>query len=340
MGAHKGPRGTHKGPACINACMHACMHACSVFAKWYMRSLEPLVRPSVSATAVATFGFRRDASCDDVISVLGQTIRIAHQWGLTLFIGTLDVATAFDKINHHHLARILTARRMHPNLVRAILREISFMRCNITLPGASPSDRFKMQAGGKQGGVETPELFNLMVEYALDPSVVRWKLQGMGFHFGARDNHPLSHLVFADNIFIVARSAAEFATMAQEVTEAIYDIGFKWKPSSLECMVCGSRSQVPVHAPFVLAPEPLTFRIVESLVTLGVLLNQQAETMVSLEYRLCKAEALYWKNDQVFRGRGSVRSKLSAWTTGPASSAAFGACTLHLAKHLLIRLRS
>ena len=203
------------------------------FAKWYMRSLMPLLRSSLRPSSVATFGFKTGFNCDDVISILMETIAVAHQWGLNLVIGTLDIQIAFDSIKHECLANALIQRGLHPTMVRALLREVSHMTCRITLPGTDPSDSFEMHVGGKQGGVETSELFNAMIEHALEPLVIAWKRDRLGFCFGESDDHPLSHLIWADNITLVAKSMPELQRMAQEITEEIYRIGFKWKHSSL-----------------------------------------------------------------------------------------------------------
>ena len=45
-----------------------------------------------------------------------------------------------------------------------------------------------------------------------------------------------------DNIILFASSVDQFVTVAQDVTDAIYSLGFRWKYESLECMLCGSLS--------------------------------------------------------------------------------------------------
>ena len=47
------------------------------------------------------------------------------------------------------------------------------MHCTITILGAGKSEAFPLERGGKQGGVETPEVFNRMIEYALGSVVAR-----------------------------------------------------------------------------------------------------------------------------------------------------------------------
>ncbi len=82
----------------------------------------------------------------------------------------------------------LCLRGLHPTISRAAMRELSGMRCSISMLGKEPSERFNMETGGKQGGVETPEVFNAMIEWALDPLAQSWAERGMGFDF--ENGHP------------------------------------------------------------------------------------------------------------------------------------------------------
>eukprot|EP00959_Pyramimonas_sp_CCMP1952_P213664 4470452-Pyramimonas_sp.AAC.1 len=51
-----------------------------------------------------------------------------------------------------------------------------------------------------------------------------------------------------------------------------------------------------------------------------------------MEHRLAKAGGTYWSNARTLRGPGSFVEKLRAWASGPATSAAHGFGTWHLAQ--------
>ena len=209
--------------------------------KWYTLCILPMLRPSLTGSRVATFGFRPGFSCDDISAIIRQIIFLAYRWGLPLVIGTADIATAFDAMQHESVQRALLERGAHPHLVRAFLQEVTGFSCCISLPGAGLSEEFAFELGGKQGGIETPDVFNVLMEHALEVLVARWVHRGYGFHVGKTCNHtPLTHLIWADNIILFAASLQQFREMARELTDALSEIGFSWKPSSLECMLCGS----------------------------------------------------------------------------------------------------
>ena len=266
---------------------------------------------SLRDTLVCTYGFKPGRSCDDISSVVRQALFLADRWGLPLILGTADIATAFDCMTHESMTKCLLRRGVHPQLVRAILREVSGMSGNIFLPGAGLSESFPFQCGGKQGGVETPEVFNIMMEYALEPLVANWKSRLFGFALGPLDENPLrlTHLIWADNILLFSNDLAEFETMAQEVTDAVYDLGFAWKPTSMECMLCGSLRLTPLlAAPEVHADGPVLFNVVNQMIILGVLYDAGGSTGASVEYRLQKGGACFWKNFKTLSGPGSVHS--------------------------------
>eukprot|EP00973_Karenia_brevis_P038554 5319653-Karenia_brevis.AAC.1 len=124
----------------------------------------------------------------------------------------MDIEIAFDSMDHDMLARSLQSRGLHPLLIRALVREIRFMEGDMAITGVAISQRFRFQRGGKQGGVETPAEFNVMVETLMQPVVASWKERGYGFKFREEDE-ALTHLVWADNIFIVAADLKQFSDM-------------------------------------------------------------------------------------------------------------------------------
>ena len=72
------------------------------------------------------------------------------------------------------MATSLAGRGAHPGHIRALLKELSGAQATVTVAGAGRSLPFAWQHGGKQGAVETPDIFNYMVEHALEPLVRSW----------------------------------------------------------------------------------------------------------------------------------------------------------------------
>ncbi|CAK0804474.1 unnamed protein product, partial [Prorocentrum cordatum] len=198
--------------------------------------------------------------------------------------------------------------------------------------------------GGKQGGVDTPDLFNSMVESALEPVIQSWRVRHFGFPFGDEGEQGgyLNHLIWADNFIILAADIDQFESMAQELTSAMESIEFTWKESSLEVMACGALAEESIRAPAVRQTgksESLLFAVVDHIVLLGAHINSKSETAAALEHRLAKAEAHYWAHVGAFRGGGTIKSKLKAWCTGPSASVLLGSCAWQVSQSLLHKLK-
>ena len=78
---------------------------------------------------------------------------------------------------------------------------------------------------------------------------------------------------------------------------------------------------------------------VDEMEVLGTAFDSHGSTSTSLEHRLQKAEACFWKHLQTFSGPGTISNKLKAWQAGPGSSAVFGAGTWHVTKNIVVQLQ-
>ena len=84
--------------------------------------------------------------------------------------------------------------------------------------------------------MNTPELFNLILETALAPTITKWNNEGIGYRINGHEAH---HAIWADNIILIANTPEEAQRMINDVTQSIMDAEFEWKPTSLECMTTG-----------------------------------------------------------------------------------------------------
>ena len=136
---------------------------------------------------------------------------------------------------HSVLESALNARGAHPILIFNILRELTQIQARMVLPGCDPTELFDFLRGGKQGGVDTPDLFNVVIEFLIGDLVTSWNLRQFGTtlkELGER----VHHLIWCDNIWIISDKKSDLEIMISELTVAIHKGGFRWKPSSLKIM--------------------------------------------------------------------------------------------------------
>ena len=60
-----------------------------------------------------------------------------------------------------------------------------------------------IELGGAQGKSETPATFNLIIRFILHPLVESWTNRNLGF---TCDDKTVTHLVWADNLFVLSNS--------------------------------------------------------------------------------------------------------------------------------------
>eukprot|EP00973_Karenia_brevis_P076527 10631541-Karenia_brevis.AAC.1 len=79
-----------------------------------------------------------------------------------------------------------------------------------------------------------------MIEVVLEALVCSWAQRHFGF--AVDDDQPrITHVIWADNIFIIGSDPDPFQIMISELTERIYEHKLRWKSSSLEYIVAGPR---------------------------------------------------------------------------------------------------
>jgi len=235
----------------------------------------------------------------------------ANTWGKTLqlhvFISSQDVATAFDSMDHDVLQSALLRRGLHPRIVLGLLRELTSMQGAISIPGAGTSEKFAFQTGGKQGGVEMPDEWNMLLETVLGETVISWEERKFGFRLPGWERG-ITHAIWADNIWLIAASKQQLLTMTDELTEVIYAAKLRWKDTSLEILRGGlaknSECDLTVLTPTM---DFLTYRTVENMEVLGSMLDARGTTMTSAHHRCAKAEACFWAKSRIFLGLGSVK---------------------------------
>ena len=185
---------------------------------------------------VHTYGFKPSRSTADLQGVLRECIHKATVWGISLFIASQDVRFAFDSMDHGFMLTAHQKRGLHNQFLALMARELCDIQATMQVQGTDPTEKNPFQRGGKQGGVSTPDEFNVYLEAAVEDVVKLWRDRAWGFRL---DDTVISHATWADNIFILASSQEQLKTMLGELGQAHYNAHLEWKASSLEVMACG-----------------------------------------------------------------------------------------------------
>ena len=213
----------------------------------------------------------------------------------------MDIAQAFDSLLHGLLDQALRARRVHPTLARALLQEYQDLRARVSVGDSGPSDWFPYTKGGRQGGAETPEVFNLVVEFLLEPVIEEWRQRGLGFTMG--EHEPITHAVWADNFYVFSKDPQEAAIMFEDITQAFYEAGFSWKPDSLQVLLSHSFHEQASMCIDTLLYGKSDIPVVDKMLVLGTMLVREGSTATSMEYRFSQAARCYWSHSKTLEAR-------------------------------------
>ena len=93
------------------------------------------------------FGFRRKRSCAHALFVLESMISTGIEFNVPVWIISIDLKKAFDRIEHHALFRALREQEMDPEIIALLERLYSDQH------GAVGNYRFRISRGVRRGDV-------------------------------------------------------------------------------------------------------------------------------------------------------------------------------------------
>lgn len=224
-------------------------------------------------------GFVRGARAESMIMAARLLTAKAAEWCDEVWVIKADVADAFGSMPRPLLARCLS-RRLGAEAATSWMRLLTGWRTTARWRGI-PGRPLRWTRGQRQGAVSTPSLWAALLDDVLGPVVERWVAEGRGWLLpvaagwpegwsqpgrrrgtGDPDLHErLSHAVFADDILIFARSAAEAAAMLEELEAALVAAGLALADDKVE-LWCGGAAGVTLAT---------SRRVVTSAVELDVL---------------------------------------------------------------------
>ena len=179
------------------------------------------------------FGFRKNKGCDNAIFILRNVINTSKE---KMYICFIDLTAAYDKIPRNLLFRVLDIRLGCTHLI-SLLKAV-YTETTASITGLRKS--FPTKAGCRQGGIESPILFNIYFDTVC--RVLDTELQAeLGDDYGIkfkyhipneatsrsqRTNHPshgvaqLLRALYADDMFVIFRTK-EALQRGMEIAETV-----------------------------------------------------------------------------------------------------------------------
>ena len=202
---------------------------------------------------------------------------------------SMDVKQSFDNVSPEYLSLVMKEMNIAPVLIEAILREqiggkydICFQETRIS---GIPFDK-----SIKQGGKESPCLFNLMMRNVFralqeERKVLRMDVKTRN-SVGPQEEDRVSHMIFADNCYLFAESKEQISKMIGYATEELRKRGLDWKEDQMKMTSWGFREEVgDLHI-----EAGGMIRGVEALKAMGALITWEADSMSGMKFRMNKAD--------------------------------------------------
>jgi hypothetical protein len=298
---------------------------CSVLQKVFLKLVVTLMQELSDPLEVEQYGFRPGRQTLEPVDIVRTLLAKGSSWGLPFSFAKGDLFRAFDNIKHGPLQRSLEHRKVPSRLQLAIFRELSGSTVTLDFQGQEYAD-IPFHKGGRQGGSETPDLWNSVVNLGLFNAKQRWKSERLGIRlklsessscfdgltltesesfraasFVEGDEYVVYGVFWADDAIIFGMDEVMCCRAWEILTEELRALGLDWKPGSLELLVAGFTPPADGRAGvWAAAGSQYLVPSVERFVFLGAQLNSQGCPIVMARFRCSQAWIHFWSRQKQF----------------------------------------
>ena len=302
-----------------------------VFAKIIASRIHPILESHQSDDS---FGFRPGKRIDDVFCILEDLTAKANEWSLPLWIVSLDLSKAFDRVDHEALFAALADHGIPKNMILLIRRLYSNQ-----IGRVNESKEFPIERGVKQGDILSPMLFNAIMEVL----VHRWKQRVIDGGWLVDVNLPrLQATRFADDVILYARSRDEVQEMLSLFQIELARMGLQLNMKKTKILTNDTSRVDHDSISFVNIGDDFIeiLRSSDCHRVLGKDVNlTQNRAQIEIAHRLRLAWASFHKHRKALTNRGvSLRLRLRLFHSVVSPVALFGLSCISLTDGLLRKI--
>lgn len=151
------------------------------------------------------FGFKKKVGCEHAIYSLRSTIDYFVNNNSTVNLCSLDVAKAFDRVNHYTLFIKLMNKHVPVNIIMLLVNWYRNSSATVNWNGTFSSS-YRLLAGVRQGGAFSPVLFATYVD-CLIQTIAK---HGYGCHIGLQS---MAIFMYADDLILLSGSVSDLQAM-------------------------------------------------------------------------------------------------------------------------------
>ena len=275
--------------------------ALKIFCKVLLNRIE-LVLDGVLREEQA--GFRKVRGCSDQIFVVRHLMQHANEMKASLSLCFVDFEKAFDSVSREAMGKVLRYYGVPEWLVKLVkdLHEGTF--CKVMSDG-SLSEAFEVKSGVIQGGIVSPLLFVLVIDYVMRRVAEE---TNAGIVWG--DGRKLADLDYADDIVLISEGTDEMQRVLDCIVREGGKVGLIINCAKTEMI------NMNIANPRACVIGGRVVKQVEKFKYLGTLLSMDGSLKVEFEERLRKANQAMGMLKTVWNNNNfSVHTKIKIYKT-------------------------
>jgi hypothetical protein len=294
----------------------------SVLQKLYLKVVILLLQKESRPIDGAQFGFSAGRQAAEPVEMLRNLLAKGTAWGRPFAFCKADINRAFDNIDHGHLQRALEALGAPPALQAAVFRELTEVTLDLAFQGHL-FENIALQRGGRQGGSDTPFLWNVILNSAVTRAKAVWRQRRLGIRLPLSecahgppcgdelkgDFRPedwiegdefVVYLVgWADDLVLCAENEEDLHNMWLVLTHELLQVSLSWKIGSMEMVVAGQPSDSVSPCVWSLGNTAYTIPVKSHIVFLGGYLRWDGDPVALADHRIAQAWVHFWARQRV-----------------------------------------
>ena len=204
-----------------------------MFAKIIYNRIQPLLDQEQASEQM---GFRPNSGTDDATIVFEGMAEKAIEWNLEIWVVSIDLRKAFDRVEYNTLFNALSEQGLPPCYIH--LLDLLYRNQHGTVNASRP---FPIARGVRQGDVLSPLLFNA----ALESVIRKWKarLRNHGWQLSELDaQERLTNVRYADDLLIFGKSLPEVSEMIEILGDELSKAGLSINGTKTKIMTTNSEA--------------------------------------------------------------------------------------------------
>ena len=156
-----------------------------------------------------------------------------REWGVPLYISTIDFTKAFDSIKHSSIWNSLRHKGVKPAYV-TLLQKL-YKQQQGTVLTDKEIEGFPINKGTKQGD-PLSLLFNTVVQYSLESNLTKWQENQKGIRLSDNTDDCLTNLRFADDVLLFSTSLKKLRDMLCDFKTCTGEVGLGIHPDKTKIL--------------------------------------------------------------------------------------------------------